>query len=86
MSNRLVDVSWSRAGEGVTLLVFVPTEHGKLREVQLVFDSLHPLSSDWSRLLAAIEKHGGEGGRARVLLPSQKSWARLIAASSKPRT
>ncbi len=72
----MVEVSWSRADEGVTLLVFFRTERatgGKFREVQLVFDSLERLRSGWPHLAAAIEDHGGSHGRAVVLPPGQEN-------------
>ncbi len=72
----MVKVSWSRAGEGVTLLVFFRTEggkSGKFREVKLVFDSLARLRSAWPHLAAAIKDHGGSHGRAVVLPPGQEN-------------
>ncbi len=92
MSNRSSknEVSWSRAGEGVTVLVWGRTEGGpggKFGEGKLVLDSLEVLRSEWADLAAAIEDDGGSHGRADVPLPDQESWARLVAASSrqKPR-
>ncbi len=70
----MVEVSWSRADEGVTLLVFFrASPGGKFREVKLVFDSLERLRSGWPHLAAAIEDHGGSHGRAVVLPPGREN-------------
>ncbi len=60
MSNRSSknEVSWSRAGEGVTVLVWGRTEGGpggKFGEGKLVLDSLEVLRSEWANLAVAIE-------------------------------
>ncbi len=72
----MVEVSWSRAGEGVTLRVWLRTEAGpggKFRQVKLVLDSLDALRTAWPQLAAAIEEHGGSHGHARVVPPGQEN-------------
>ena len=67
----MIEVSWSRADEVVTLLVWFRTEagpRGKFRGVKLVY-SLDVLRSGWAQLAAAIEEHGGSHGRAHVIPP-----------------
>jgi hypothetical protein len=72
----MVEVSWSRAGEGVTLRVWLRTEagpRGKFRQYPFVFKSLDVLRTAWPQLAAAIEEHGGSHGHARVVGPGQEN-------------
>ncbi len=72
----MVEVSWSRAGERVTVRIWLRTEagpRGKFRQVPFVFKSLDVLRTAWPQLVAAIEEHGGSHGNARVPPPDQEN-------------